>query len=105
MTNISTVPPHCLVCTATFTIFTLLRTSIYSTAGIFVATTFGFQRMGLVYGLMQFVGALSNLTIAPVASWILDDAGLDGEWSPLFYFWVVLSIGQFAMIEWLARKP
>lgn len=88
----------------TFAVFTLLRTSIYSTAGIFVASTFGFGRMGLVYGLMQFAGALSNLTIAPVASWILDDSGRDGDWTPLFCLWIALAVGQFAMIEWLARK-
>ena len=98
-------PALSLSLAVTFTIFTLLRTSIYSTAGIFVASTFGFGRMGLVYGLMQFAGALSNLTIAPVASWILDDSGLDGDWKPLLYLWIALAIGQFAMIDWLARRP
>ena len=88
---------------ATFTVFTLLRTSIYSTASIYVAQTFGFGRLGTVYGLMQTGGALSNLSIAPIAAWILNDAGLDGDWTPLLTLWIVMAVALYAMVEWLAR--
>ena len=86
----------------TFVVFTLLRAATFSVGSIYVARTFGFAKMGTVYGLMQCVGGTLNMILPAITSTVLTH--FDGNWGPVFWALLLACAVQFALISWLVRS-
>ena len=85
----------------TFVVFTLLRAATYSVAALFVAKTFGFARMGTLYGLMQASGAVPNLALPLITSLVLNHFG--GDWSPIMWGFLLVCGVQFGLVSWVVH--
>ena len=80
----------------TFVVFALLRACIYSIMSIFVATVFGFARLGTVLGIWNASGAVVNLLIPPITALVLER--LDGDWSLVLWGLLLLCGPQFLLV-------
>ena len=85
----------------TFAIYVPYRSAIFATASIYVAATFGFAKLGVVYGTFQSLGAVLSFTLPPLAALVL--GWLDGDWSAVLWGCVVLSAVQLAIVSALLR--
>ena len=85
----------------TFLLFTLLRAATFSVATMLVAQTFGFARLGTVYGLMQCAGALLNLCIPLITTAVLSLNG--GVWAPVLWGLLLVCAPQFGLVAWAVR--
>jgi hypothetical protein len=85
----------------TFALYVPYRSAIFSTASIYVASTFGFAKLGVVYGTFQSLGAIFSFTLPPLAGFVLSN--LNGEWAAVLWACLGLSGLQVVLVHTLVQ--
>ena len=66
------------------------------------AKTFGFARMGTLYGLMQASGAAFNLMLPLLTAAVLKN--FEGDWAPVWWGLLLVCVVQVGLVSWVVRS-